>query len=406
MSDPVGRAKQRGPLRFIVLASIMSMQPILIVGGGIGGLAAAVALKRAGLAAEVFERSPEIREVGAGLSLWSNAVTALRILGLQDAVLSVASEFETVVTRTERGAILGRTNIGALARRFGAPSVCVHRGDLRRILHDAIDPRTVHLDSACVGFDADESGVTLHLAGGTTVRGSLLVGADGIRSVIRDRLLGPSPPRYAGYFAYRGIAHGRFPTLPDGHSEFAVGRGAQIGGLRCGADRVYWFATVNAPPDTPIPPPDALKADAVHRFSGWQSPVTEMIAATEPAAILKNDIIDRKPTWPWGRGRVTLLGDAIHPTTPNLGQGACMALEDAVVLANCLRPGVNEEALREYESIRRDRTAMVTRRSHTLGRLFQLESRPLIALRNWFFRRPGAERQGVKLLEQLLSWSA
>src|SRR5262249_14811139 len=115
--------------------------------------------------------------------------------------------------------------------------------------------------------------------------------------------------------------------------------------------------------------------------------------------------IDRPPTWPWGRGRATLLGDAIHPTTPNLGQGACQALEDAIVLADCLRRGgLNEAALREYEAARRERTALVTRRSWSLGKLFQLENRFAMGVRNWLFRRGFGEGSGIRLLEQLLEY--
>jgi 2-polyprenyl-6-methoxyphenol hydroxylase-like FAD-dependent oxidoreductase len=378
---------------------------VVVVGGGIGGLAAAVALRRVGIPAAVYERAPEIREVGAGLSLWSNAVKALRRLGLEDAVVARGSPIEEALTRTDRGVVLSHAPIGDLNRRAGAPSVCAHRADLQQTLAAALDPGRVHLNATCVGFAEDAGGVTARFADGRTARGALLVGADGIRSAVRDQLLGRSEPRYAGYFAYRGIARGEFPELPPGRTEFAVGRGAQLGLFHCGPGRAYWFATVNAPAGTPTPDPDSLKAEAVKRFAGWYDPIPAVIAATEPTAVLKGDIIDRPPTWPWGRGRVTLLGDAIHPTTPNLGQGACQALEDAVVLADCLRRrGPTEAGLREYEQARRARTAMVTRRSWSLGKVFQLENRIAIAARNWLFRRRFGERQGLKLFEELLGY--
>lgn len=376
---------------------------VLVVGGGIGGLAAAVALRRVGIPASVYERAPEVREVGAGLSLWANAVKALRRLGLEDEVLDRGSPIQVALTRTDRGETLSEAPIADLSRRAGAPSVCAHRADLQQLLASALEPGQVHLNATCTGFGQDGGGVTVRFADGSTARGALLVGADGIRSAVRDALLGPSEPRYAGYFAYRGIARGEFPELPPGRIEFAVGRGAQIGLLRCGPGRVYWFATVNAPAGTPAPDPDALKTEAAKRFAGWYAPIPAVIAATEATALMRNDIIDRPPTWPWGRDRVTLLGDAVHPTTPNLGQGACQALEDAVVLADCLRRrGVTEAGLREYESARRDRTAMVTRRSWSLGKMFQLENRLAIGARNWVFRRRIGERQGLKLFEELL----
>ena len=378
---------------------------VVIIGGGIGGLAAAAALRRVGIRAAVYERAPEIREVGAGLSLWSNAVKALRRIGLEDTVVARGSPIEEAITRTDRGDVISQVAIGDLARKAGAPSVCVHRAELQQILASAVEPRQIHLNATCVGIDLDGDGVRARFTDGRTARGSILIGADGIRSAMRDSLIGPTPPRYSGYYAYRGIAHGEFPDLPFDRTEFAVGRGAQVGFVHCGPGRVYWFATVNAPEGTPTPDPDSLKAEAMKRFAGWFPLVPAVVAATESTAIMKNDIIDRPPTWPWGRGRATLLGDAIHPTTPNLGQGACQALEDAIVLADCLRRGgLKEAALREYEDSRRERTALVTRRSWSLGRLFQIENRFALTVRNWLFRRGFGERQGLKLLERLVNY--
>jgi len=378
---------------------------VVIIGGGIGGLAAAAALRQVGISAAVYERAPEIREVGAGLSLWSNAVKALRRLGLEEAVLARASPIEEAVTRTDRGVVLSQVSIRDIAQKAGAQTVCVHRAELQQLLALAVEPGQIHLNATCVGIDLDADGVTARFAEGRTARGSILVGADGIRSAVRDSLLGATPPRYAGYFGYRGIAYGEVPELPAGRTEFALGRGAQVGLVHCGPGRVYWFATVNAPAGTPTPDPATLKAEAMKQFAGWYSPIPAVVAATEPAAIMKNDIIDRPPTWPWGRGRATLLGDAIHPTTPNMGQGACQALEDAIVLADCLRRhGLNETGLREYEQARRERTALVTRRSWSLGRLFQLENRVAIAVRNWLVQRHFGERKGIKLFEQLLTY--
>ena len=376
---------------------------VLIVGGGIGGLATAVALRRVGVRADVFERTSAVQEVGAGLSLWSNAVKALRRLGVADAVLARASPIETAVTRTDRGEVLSEAPIGEQSRRAGAPSVCAHRADLQQALAAALGPDQIHLNATCTGVEADTDGVTARFADGRTARGAVLVGADGIRSVVRAGLHGPALPRYAGYFAYRGIGHGDFPELPPGCGEFGVGCGAQLGLFHCGPGRVYWFATVNGSAGGGGPGPH--NAEAQKRFAGWFPPVPAVIAATEESALLRNDIIDRPPVWPWGRGRVTLLGDAVHPTTPNLGQGACMALEDAIVLADCLkRGGLSEAALREYEQARRRRTAMVTNQSWSLGKLFQLENRLAMALRDWLFRRQFSARRGEKLFDELLGY--
>jgi 2-polyprenyl-6-methoxyphenol hydroxylase-like FAD-dependent oxidoreductase len=378
---------------------------VLIIGGGIGGLAAAAVLRRVGIPAAVYERAPEIREVGAGLSLWSNAIKALRQLGLEDAVVARGAPIEEAVTRTDRGVVLSQVSIADISKKAGAPTICIHRAELQQVLASAVEPEQIRLNATCVGIDLDSDGITARFADGRTARGSILVGADGIRSAVRDSLFGAKPPRYAGYFGYRGIAHGDFPELPMGRTEFALGRGAQVGLVHCGPKRVYWFATVNAPAGTPTPDPVGLKAEAMKRFAGWYSPIPAVIAATEPCALIKGDIVDRPPTWPWGRGRATLLGDAIHPTTPNMGQGACQAIEDAIVLADCLRRrGLSEAGLREYEETRRERTALVTRRSWSFGKVFQMENRVAVAVRNCLVRRGFGEERGKRLFEELLAY--
>lgn len=378
--------------------------PALIIGGGIGGLATALALRRVGIEALVFERAPEIREVGAGLSLWSNAVKALRRLGVGERVVALGSVIERVRTVTAAGELLTETDIGELSRRCGAPSICVHRADLQRTLMDALEPTQLKTGHLGVGFDQTSAGVAARFEGRAAEHGTFLVGADGIRSVVRDQLLGKSPPRYAGYTAWRGIAHFRNPDLPDGLAVFALGRGAQIGLFHCGGDRVYWFVTRNARAGSLVPT-GKHKSELLNTFKDWLPLVPAVIAATEESAIFQNDIIDRPPTWPWGAERVTLLGDAIHATTPNLGQGACQALEDAVVLTDSLRRSATPEAgLRDYEQRRRERTAFVIKQSWSLGNVFQFRNPLMVWLRNWSLRTRLGQRRGERIFETLLGY--
>jgi 2-polyprenyl-6-methoxyphenol hydroxylase-like FAD-dependent oxidoreductase len=377
---------------------------VLIIGGGIGGLAAAVALRRVGLRAQVFERAPELREVGAGLSLWSNAVKALRRLGLEDAVVAHGSTIERAVTLTTSGQTLSETSIGALSRRAGCPTVCVHRADLQKALTAGLTAGQLHLDKTCVGFEQDTNGVTAYFADGQSQRGTLLIGADGLRSAVRQQLLGPAEPRYAGYFAFRGVAEVEHPALLPGVALFGVGSGTQIGLVACGPRRIYWFATVNAPAGS-APPPGGMKEEARARFRDWFAPVAAVIEATHEEALLRNDIVDRPPAWPWGQGRVTLLGDASHPTTPNLGQGACQALEDAVVLAWSLRQqGLQAASLRAYEAARRQRTAMVATQSWSMGKMLQWQNPLAVWLRTWLMHSRLGQGRVVRLLENLLGY--
>src|SRR5262245_13083304 len=373
----------------------------VVIGGGIGGLAVAVALRRIGVEVEVHERAPEIREVGAGLSLWSNAVHALRRLGVAEQVLAAAPPFQTAITCDGRGRVVSELSLRPFAAATGEPSVGAHRADLQCALAAALEPGVLRTGRTCVGVEEHPGWAGARFADGSLIHGDLVVGADGIHSAVRAGLVGPREPRHSGYAAWRGVARIDHPALAGGRTLFLIGRGAQAGLLPCGPGRTYWFLTRNGPAGA-LPPAD-LHAAALEVVRSWPAPFRLAVEATEPGALLWNDIVDRPPARTWGRGRVTLVGDAIHPTTPNLGQGACMALEDAVVLAAslCGEPDV-ERALRAYENARRARTAFVQDRSWRLGRVFQWEN-PLLC---WIRDRASAggfgRRQGEEIFRTLL----
>lgn len=367
----------------------------VIIGAGIGGLAAAVALRRVGIEALVLERASEISEVGAGLSLWSNAVTVLRELGLEAPVLAAASVVERNVTRWPDGRPIAENDLATLSREAGAPCICIHRAALQKILLDALPPTAVGTNACCRGFE----GSNAVLESGERITADILVGADGISSVIRAALHGVEEPRYAAYTCWRGICAGE-GVLPERSALLVIGRGSQFGVWPCGNGQLYWFLTRNAPAGTM-----QTKADVMALCQDWAAPVPQVVKSTPEDAILPNDIVDRPPlTW-WGRGKVTLLGDAAHAATPNLGQGACQALEDAVVLAHCLskiRPP--EAALREYERLRIPRTSAVVRDSWRMGKVLQLDSPALEWLRNSLMGSWLGQRAARRTFRSLLTY--
>jgi 2-polyprenyl-6-methoxyphenol hydroxylase-like FAD-dependent oxidoreductase len=380
-----------------------------IIGGGIGGLTTAIALRQVGVAAVVYERAPKMEEVGAGLTLWPNAIAALGMLGLAEAVEAAGGPIVESQVRTSNGRELAAMPVGRLGEGLGTNSSCIHRGDLQRVLLEALDEGVVKLGFECTSLQQDEAGVTARFGNGEEARTDLLIGADGLHSAVRAQLLGHQKPRYAGYTAWRGITLYEDQALSGGISFVSWGRGREFGALSIGRGRVYWFGTANAPegsPDAPI----GRKQEVLETFRGWHKPIEAMIEATEPPAILRNDIYDRKPVKRWGEGRVTLLGDAAHPMTPNLGQGACQAIEDAVVLARCLarETGV-VSALREYERERWARTSYISRMSWRNGQMARWENPLACGMRNsvvrllpaWLIRRLTAqmwrfEDRGVK----------
>jgi 2-polyprenyl-6-methoxyphenol hydroxylase-like FAD-dependent oxidoreductase len=236
---------------------------------------------------------------------------------------------------------------------------------------------------------------------GSRERGDVLIGADGIHSVVRRSLFGDEKPRYAGYYAWRGVAHGASELLPKEESLLTLGTGVQSGCFHCGNDRVYWFLTCSGASHSQ-PNPDGNQADILQLIKNWRTPMRQFVEVTDAKAILRNDIIDRPPRLVWGKGRTTLLGDSIHATTPNLGQGACMAMEDAVILAHSLCTiESEEEALRNYERLRRERTQFIIEQSWQLGKVLQLSNPIAVWLRNAMSRTKYANRHSEKMFERL-----
>lgn len=371
----------------------------LIIGGGIGGLCVAIALRKAGFQAAVFEQAPELKEIGAGLTLWSNAIRALDKLGIGHAVRALRPELRHAALRDASGRVLMELPADAYDRAFGAPNVPLHRADLQSILLSALPADAVHLGARCDGFTEDPAGVTARFADGGTHRGDLLVGADGLRSVVRRQIFGPEPLRYAGYTAWRGVC--RFPhddpRLVAGET---WGRGRRFGIVPLGGGRIYWFAAADAPEGESDGPAGA-KSRLLSLFGDWHEPIRELLDATDNAGINRRDLYDRKPRLRWSSpgGRVTLLGDAAHPTTPNLGQGACQAIEDAVVLADCLAHSKGDvpDALRAYESRRAPHTARVVFTSRRIGRIAQWSNPLACKLRDALVARSSPEKQVRRL---------
>ena len=348
----------------------MNEQPVLIAGAGVGGLSAGLALKARGIPVEIFEQADELRAAGAGITVQTNAMVVMEALGVDTALGAAGHTLEHGFVRDWRGRVLQELDIDLAHREFGAYGLAIHRKELLEVLAEALDA-TIHFGARVGGFEQAEEGVKLHLEEGPIHRGRALIGGDGLHSVVREVLRGDEPLRYSGYTTWRGVVEVDEPT--EESTEY-WGRGKRFGVVPIGRGRLYWFAVANAPAGGsggPHPTKELL-AD----FGDWVEPIPALLRATPDADVIRTDVYDRRPIERWGRGRVTLLGDAAHPMTPNLGQGACQAIEDAYVLAAELEAhGLDVEAgLRAYEERRRDRTAWFVRQSKRIGQVAQWEN--------------------------------
>lgn len=349
---------------------------ILIAGAGIGGLTAGIALKQAGFNVRLFEQSAHQREAGAGLWLWQNAMRALDSIGVGDAVRDAGVRNAHGGVRTWRGDVL----VERVPANPAYESVALLRADLQAALSNALDSDDIQYGASAVEFEQDSNGVTLRLASGEEICGDILIGADGIYSTIGTQLFGPRQLRYAGFTAWRGVTRLPHSRIPTG---VLWGNGARFGFMPVRDGQVNWFAGRRIAANSP----DAgRKEELLRMYQGWAEPIEVAIAGTDEAAILRHDIYTAPPLSIWSRGRVTLLGDAAHSMTPSIGQGACQAIEDAVVLADKLRGNANPaEALQDYETTRKQRAYAVAHYSGFMDWL-SLWSAPLSLVRNTMIR--------------------
>lgn len=353
-----------------ILGSLESSMSVGVVGGGIGGVATGVALERAGIPTVVYERAGTLTEVGVGMMLWPNATRVLKDLGLLERIEACSGPNTVFLVRSDRGQVLMNIGLG----RFDVPALCTRRCDLLAALLSALPADRIRLGHEFVAFEPSGSKVRVHFANGSMAEHDALIGADGLRSCVRSQLFGACDPVYRGYIVWRGIAGYAGDAIPHGSNSESWGAGKRFGILNTGHERFTWYAAVSLPRDHA----DAgcgRKQELLEMFSDWHEPVEALIASTPEESILKHPALDLAPLKRWGRGPVTLLGDAAHPCTPNLGQGGCMALEDAIVLANSFRNEASPElALRRYENLRRKRTRHVQQRSLLMGHIGQWEN--------------------------------
>jgi salicylate hydroxylase len=337
---------------------------IIVIGAGIGGLAAALTLRRAGLDVRVFEQASELREVGAGIQISPNASRILHRLGLEEPMRHAGVRpLSILIRRWDDGRELARQPLaGASERNFGAPYYHFHRADLLDLLSAAVPQDVLHLDHRCVGVTQHTDRVEVQFHNGATADADIVVGADGIHSTVRKAVMGQESPRFSGHVAYRGLV----PADRIAHLGVELAANVWWGPDHhfvhyfVGADARYhnWVAITPGEWRVESWTAKGEVADALKEFEGWHPQVRALIGAVETTN--RWALYDRDPLPRWTVGRVTLMGDAAHPMLPYMAQGAVQSIEDAAVLAKCLARADSHDvsaALSRYEETRKPRAS-------------------------------------------------
>ena len=332
---------------------------VVVIGAGIGGLTTGIALKQLGYKVEVYDRVRELRPAGAGISLWSNGVKVLNQLGLGKEMAAIGGEMNRMEYRNHKGESLTNIPLQPLFERVGQRPYPVARTDLQKMLLTAFGEDEVHLGMKCVEVSRNEKAATAVFEDGSRATGDVLIGADGIHSITRAHVLGkPIDLRYAGYVNWNGLVPAD-PVLCDADNwVLYVGEGKRASMMPVGGDRFYFFFGVPMQKGSETAPEDRREELSKH-FADWPAAVQSLIKALDPAQTNRIEICDIDPPERLVKGRIAVLGDSAHATTPTLGQGGCQAMEDALMLSRYLiTTNISvEDALLRYEKARKSRTA-------------------------------------------------
>ena len=350
---------------------------IAVIGGGIAGLTFAITMKDKGYTCVVFEKAPEFKEIGAAISVFPNALRVFEDLGFVDEILNNSGHATTGHMKIPKGKSLVVRQLN-----YEYPIVCIHRGELLQILLSKTDGIEKHTDHELAGIEKMEDGkLNVRFVNGKEYIFDAVVGADGLHSKTREYVINDGKPIFRGYNIWRGIAESDFSV---GFASETQGRGQRVGIVPIKEGVYGWWATANEA-FMQDDEPEGSKAKLQRLFGDWHDPIPELMQKSE--VILKNSLMDRPPTKGWNKDNVVLVGDAAHPTTPNLGQGGCTAIEGAYLLARSIqKQGLTKSAYDQYEAIHFPRVKDVNLVSLKFGEVGQYSNPIAVSLRNMMYR--------------------
>lgn len=345
------------------------VEKVAIVGAGLGGLATAIALRKQGIDAQVYDKARSLRPVGAGLSLFPNGLNSLNAIepSLVKSLELAGSRTQIVNIKKSSGETIARQQL-TLLEKYGQPMLQIRWSRLQEILASALPPDVIHLNWRYIGFEQNDNSVQVRFDG-NPVQADLLIGADGINSVVRQQLMGDVPPRYAGRMSWRSVTKYSHELLAPNEVTIATSTDGKIFTLiDVGNGEIFWSAGALSVDESLSQTSAEVKSRVLEKFAGWAEPVQAIVEQTDAEDIVERPISDRPPLLNWNVGRVVLLGDAAHPMVPSLGQGGNTAFEDAWELAQFLTHAPSlKAALTSYENSRIHRTQVIQARSAFQG---------------------------------------
>lgn len=367
---------------------------VAIIGGGIGGLTTALALKRAGIPFLLYEAAPEIKSVGAGIIMANNALQVFRHLGIHEEIYRKGNLIDKITIAKADFSTLASISLTDFETQYGLQNHAIHRADLHTIIADAVGREHIQLNKRLLQIEQAGSIYKLTFEDGTSDHFEYVIGADGIKSQVRQQLFPESEYRDTRQVCWRGMCDFKLPQVYRHEVIEAWNKGRRAGIVQTGKDKVYWFLVINADQEVSGPGPEGYT-------KGFNPLIAELVRATPADAVIKAPIYDLKPIHKWYKDKVCLVGDAAHATSPNLGQGACQAVEDAYVLGELAKKYTLAEAFEKYPEIRRAKAHYVVKMSWQLGVVSHFTHPVAISIRNFVLKYLSPKSMNLKQMDKL-----
>jgi len=358
------------------------MKKIDIIGAGIGGLTTAIALKQKGIDIQIFEQAEIIKPVGAGIILANNAMQVYEKLGLRKVIEENGNPISSMnITKTNLKPI-SKVDLKYFEQKHQVKNIAIHRGILQQILIDVLGATQIKLKHKLKNVIKNDENYLLKFNNGKSHQSSIFIGADGLNSTVRQELFPNNIIRKANQICWRGIANYNLPLEFKKELNEAWGKGERFGFVQIAENKVYWYALKSFKKSK-----NDFSINEIETYFGtYHSVIKDIITTTPKEQINTAEILDLKPTNIWSKKNVCLLGDAAHATTPNMGQGACQAIEDAYVLAECINKYKTNRAFKEFQKIRLPKAHHVVKASWLVGKMAHLSNPVLTAMRNQIMR--------------------